>query len=94
MEKACAEGGVTLHGTGIHPGGMTERIPLVLSAFSREIDHVLSEEFSDCRTYGAVEVLEHIMLFGKTPEEAKKSAMLTLLGNGFQQSIHMIAERR
>ena len=25
MEAACAEGGVTLHGTGIDPGGITER---------------------------------------------------------------------
>jgi hypothetical protein len=32
MEAACRKGGVTLHGTGIHPGGITERFPLVLSA--------------------------------------------------------------
>jgi hypothetical protein len=92
VAAACQRGGVTLHGTGIHPGGMTERIPLVLSAFSREIEHVLSEEFSDCRTYGAVNVLRNIMLFGSTPEAARKSVMLGLLGHGFAQSIHMIAD--
>src|SRR4051794_14672355 len=25
LEAACREGGATLHGTGIHPGGITER---------------------------------------------------------------------
>ncbi len=29
---ACAEGGSTMHGTGIHPGGITERFPLMVSA--------------------------------------------------------------
>ncbi|MFP8873603.1 MAG: dihydrodipicolinate reductase, partial [Myxococcota bacterium] len=29
LEEACREGGVTLHGTGIHPGGITERFPIV-----------------------------------------------------------------
>ena len=92
VAKACAEGGSTLFGTGIHPGGMTEQIPLVLSAFSREITHVKCEEFSDCRSYGAIDVLQHIMLFGKSEEVAKRSSMLNLLGGGFSQSIRMIAD--
>ena len=32
IETACREGGSTLHGTGIHPGGITERFPLMVSA--------------------------------------------------------------
>jgi hypothetical protein len=92
IDAACRRGESTLHGTGIHPGGMTERIPLVLSAFSRDIEHVLVDEYSDCRTYGAVDVLANIMLFGKTPEEASRSIMLAVLGGGFSQSIHMIAD--
>src|SRR6185503_19634948 len=75
VETACREGGVTLHGTGIHPGGITERFPLMLSALSRAITHVRAEEFSDLRTYSAVDVIRDIMLFGKTPEEAAQSPM-------------------
>src|SRR5262249_31490808 len=52
LEAACRKGGVTLHGTGIHPGGITERFPLMVSALSRNITHVRAEEFSDCRSYG------------------------------------------
>ena len=33
------EAGVTLHGTGIHPGGVTERFPLMVSALSNA-DHL------------------------------------------------------
>lgn len=92
LRTACETGGATLHGTGIHPGGITERLPLTIAAFSRAVTHVRAEEFSDIRSYGAVDVIRHIMLFGKAPEEAKKSPMLMLLTEGFSQSIEMIAD--
>ena len=52
IEAACKQGNATLHGTGIHPGGVTEKWPLVMSSFSRDITYVSCEEYSDCRTYG------------------------------------------
>lgn len=92
LEKACLEGGVSLHGTGIHPGGVTERIPLVISAFSRAITHVRAEEWSDLRTYGAPDVVRDLMLFGKTPDEARESPMVSFMSDGFLQSIDMVAD--
>jgi hypothetical protein len=50
VEAACAEGRTSLHGTGIHPGGITERFPLSVSALSQSITHVRAEEFSDIRS--------------------------------------------
>lgn len=91
LEAACHKGGVSLHGTGIHPGGITELFPLVISSVCGSVTHVRAEEFSDIRTYGAEFVVRDIMLFGKTPEEAKASPMLDLLGFGFGQSIEMVA---
>ena len=91
LEAACQRGNATLHGTGIHPGGITERFPLMVSALSRAITHVRAEEFSDIRTYGAPFVVGEIMRFGKTPEEAAQSPMLDVLGGGFFESIDMIA---
>ena len=91
MESACRESGVTLHGTGIHPGGITERFPLMITNLSRSITHVRAEEFSDIRSYAAEFIVREVMLFGKTPEEASKSSMLDLLGDGFGQSIAMVA---
>ena len=92
LEAACAQGGTTLHGTGIHPGGITERFPLVVSALSARITHVLAEEFSDIRTYNAPHVVGEVMLFGKSVDEARRSPMLRMLGAGFTQSIDMVAD--
>jgi len=91
IEAACREGRATLHGTGIHPGGITERFPLMVSALSRAVRHVRAEEFSDIRTYGAEQVVRDVMLFGKTREEAARSPMLAILSGGFLQSIDMVA---
>ena len=90
IEAACAAGGTSVHGTGIHPGGITERFPLMVSALSQSITHVRAEEYSDIRTYDAPDVVGNIMLFGKTPEEARASMMPAILGDGFQQSIAMV----
>jgi hypothetical protein len=92
LEDACQKSGVTLHGTGIHPGGITERFPLMISALSRAVTHVRAEEWSDIRSYGAPQVVGELMLFGKTPDEARKSPMTKLLGDGFCQSIDMVAD--
>jgi hypothetical protein len=92
IEAACAKGNSTLHGTGIHPGGITERFPLMVSGLSRAITHVRAEEFSDIRTYGAPEIVSEMMLFGKTPEQARTSPMAKILGGGFMQSVDMVAD--
>jgi hypothetical protein len=91
LEQACKTGNSSLHGSGIHPGGITERFPLMVSALSSAITHVRAEEFSDIRTYGAPAVISDIMLFGKTPEQAAASPMVKFLGAGFMQSMDMVA---
>ena len=91
LEGVCRQAGVTLHGTGIHPGGITERFPLMLSSLCTGIRHVRAEEFSDIRSYATEFVVREIMMFGKTPDEAAASGMAGLLGHGFGQSIDMIA---
>src|SRR5262249_33321871 len=45
IADAAVEGGVTLHGSGIHPGGITERFPLMVSGLCSAVTHVRSEEF-------------------------------------------------
>ncbi|MGE2816397.1 dihydrodipicolinate reductase [Mycobacterium heidelbergense] len=92
IAEAAVEGGVTLHGSGIHPGGITERFPLMLSGLSSAVTHVRAEEFSDIRTYNAPDVVRHIMGFGGTPEEAMQGPMATLLEAGFKMSVRMVAE--
>jgi 2,4-diaminopentanoate dehydrogenase len=92
LDAVCRSAGVTLHGTGIHPGGITERFPLMVSALSGSVTRVRAEEFSDIRTYGAPDVIRDWMLFGKTPEESRTSIMADALGAGFRQSVWMVAD--
>ena len=92
FDSICRSAGVTLHGTGIHPGGITELFPLMVSSLSGSITHVRAEEFSDIRTYGAPDVIRDWMLFGTTPDEARTTVMVDALGAGFRQSVRMVAD--
>ena len=89
---AALDAGVTLHGTGIHPGGITERFPLMVSGLCSDVRHVRAEEFSDIRSYATEFVVREIMMFGKTPEETATSSMGRLMGEHFGQSITMLAD--
>ena len=90
LGPACTEGNVSVHGTGIHPGGVTEVFSLMLSAMSSAVTFVRAEEFSDIRTYGAPDVVRHIMGFGWTREEAEKGPMLKMMSGLFTQSMDMV----
>ena len=91
LEDACTRGSSTLHGTGINPGGITERFPLMVSAMCRDIRHVRVEEFSDIRNYPTESMVREVMLFGTPPEQAAQSPMPAIMADGFCQSIDMIA---
>jgi 2,4-diaminopentanoate dehydrogenase len=89
---ACMEGEATLHGSGIHPGGITERFPLMVSSLSSAVTRVRAEEFSDIRTYASGDVVHHVMGFGMTPEDAMHGPMADLLASGFKSSVRMVAD--
>ena len=93
IEEAALAGWVTLHGSGIHPGGITERFPLMISSLSSAITHVRAEEFSDIRTYNAPLVVREVMGFGLTPEQAMSGPIAALLEAGFKQSVRMVADQ-
>jgi hypothetical protein len=92
LEAACKKGNSVLHGTGIHPGGFSEKFPLMLAGMQRATTYVRCEEFSDIRTYGAPEIVGEMMGFGKTPEEVAARGIAQYLAVGFYQSIRMVAD--
>jgi 2,4-diaminopentanoate dehydrogenase len=93
LRAAALEGNVTLHGTGIAPGGISEKFPLLLSVMSTGVTFVRAEEFSDLRTYGAPDVLRDVMGFGDTPEKALTGPMQKLLDSGFIQAARMCIDQ-
>ncbi len=46
LRDAAIDGNVTLHGTGMAPGGISEKFPLLFSAFSTGVTFVRAEEYS------------------------------------------------
>ena len=83
VREAALAGNVTLHGTGIAPGGISEKFPLLLSVMSTGVTFVRAEEFSDLRTYGAPDVLRHVMGFGGPPEVAMSGPMQKILDTDY-----------
>ncbi len=92
VESAALDGNVTLHGSGIHPGGITERFPLMVSSLSAAVTHVRAEEFSDLRTYNSPLVVREVMGFGLSPEQAMNGPIAALLEGGFKASVRMVAD--
>ena len=92
VEAAALDGNVTLHGSGIHPGGITERFPLMVSSLSAAVTHVRAEEFSDLRTYNSPLGVREVMGFGLSPEQAMNGQIAALLEGGFKASVRMVAD--
>ncbi|KUI10311.1 dihydrodipicolinate reductase [Mycolicibacterium acapulense] len=93
LQEAALAGNATLHGTGIAPGGISEKFPLLFSAFSTGVTFVRAEEYSDLRTYEAPDVVRHVMGFGEVPEKALSGPMQKLLDGGFIQAVKMIVDK-
>jgi hypothetical protein len=93
LRDAAIEGNATLHGTGIAPGGISEKFPLLFSAFSTGVTFVRAEEYSDLRTYEAPGVVRHVMGFGEVPDKALSGPMQKLLDGGFIQAVRMIVDK-
>ena len=90
IREAALEGNATLHGTGLAPGGISEKFPLLFSAFSSGVTFVRAEEFSDLRSYEAPDVLRHVMGFGEVPDKALTGPMQKMLDSGFIQAVKMV----
>jgi hypothetical protein len=93
LREAALAGNSTLHGTGIAPGGISEKFPLLFSVMATGVRFVRAEEFSDLRSYEAPDVLRHVMGFGEAPEKALTGPMQKMLDGGFIQAVRMCVDQ-
>jgi 2,4-diaminopentanoate dehydrogenase len=94
IEAACRAGGVSFHGSGIHPGFAGDRLPLVLSALSQRIDKISVIEESDFADIDeSREMVFDQLGFGMPAEEARKRppALMGVMSTIFKESMQMIA---
>jgi len=94
IEKACREGGSSVHGTGIHPGFIGITLPLALSGISRTIDHIRIEERADWTFYDSPRITFDNMRFGHWPAEATLEANPFARFNAdlFEQQVWMLSD--
>src|SRR4029077_1414844 len=63
VERACAEGGASIHSTGSSPGFISEAVPLVLASIQRRLDGLAINEYADLASRNSPEMLFDLMGF-------------------------------
>lgn len=94
LRAACEAGGVSVHGTGIHPGFVGMVLPLALSGMSRTIDKIRVVEKADWTYYGSPRITFDNMRFGHPVEEATLEANAFARFNAgiFEEQIWMLGK--
>ena len=69
VERACAEGGTSIHSTGSSPGFISEALPLVLASIQRRIDRLAIHEYADVSDRDSPDMLFNLMGFGHPAAE-------------------------
>ena len=73
LDAACRAGGVSFHGSGLHPGFVGDRLPLVLSALCRRVDKITVHEICDLsRSSWGPELVMGQLGFGLSAEDAAR----------------------
>ena len=94
LDAACREGGVSFHGSGIHPGFAGDRLPIVLSALCRRIDKVTVYEIFDLSQGSeSPEMILDQLGFGMSAEDAAKAppALMGVMSTIFYEAMDMVA---
>ena len=69
VERACAEGGTSIHSTGSSPGFISEAVPLVLASIQRRLDRLAINEYADLSSRDSPDMLFNLMGFGHPAAE-------------------------
>lgn len=91
LESATAEGGSTLHVTGIDPGFANDVLPLTLTSISSRIDSVRALEISDYSTYDNKGMVEGFFGFGTPLDRDPVIALPGVLASGWGGTVRHLA---
>jgi 2,4-diaminopentanoate dehydrogenase len=88
---AGRKGGATLHGNGIDPGFLYERLAAVMTGLSNDIEVIRLEEYFNCSNVGG-DILG-LFGFGRAPEEVtNESAAAVMAGNYLTMGMRYLAD--
>jgi 4-hydroxy-tetrahydrodipicolinate reductase len=91
VERACAEGGTSIHSTGSSPGFITEAIPLVLTSIQRRFDALAIYEYADLSSRNSPDMLFNLMGYGHPPDEFP-AQRFARGADSFGPSMRLVAE--
>jgi hypothetical protein len=91
LRAACAEGGASFHGTGVHPGFSGDLLPLVFARVMTRIDQVQVREVADFRMHPS-KAMQDALGFGREPVDAVENPgpLVQTMERIFEQSMTMV----
>ncbi|AKK25770.1 dihydrodipicolinate reductase [Mycobacterium sp. EPa45] len=93
LQRACAQGNSSLHGTGLNPGNLGVVVPLALTGMSRTIEHVKVQERADWSVYDSTEITFDQMHFGSPPDEVDaQTEGLRFTSQLFQEQVWLLGD--
>ena len=69
IQRACEQGGTSIHSTGSSPGFISEALPIVLTSIQRRLDTLTINEYADLSKRDSPDMLFNLMGFGVRPED-------------------------
>ena len=91
VERACFEGGASIHSTGSSPGFISEAVPLVLTSIQRRLDLLAINEYADLASRDSPEMLFDLMGFGHSTAEFPPERF-AFAAYSFGPSMRLVAE--
>jgi hypothetical protein len=94
LEAACADGGTSLYGAGIHPGFSGDLLPMTLSRLCTRIDQVVVQEVADLAPHPSHKMNFEGLGFGRDPDEsrANPSPLIHTMESIFKESMLLLAD--
>jgi 2,4-diaminopentanoate dehydrogenase len=94
LEKACVEGGTTLHGAGIHPGFSGDLLPMTFARLSNRVDQIVVQEVADLAPHPSHAMNFDGLGFGRDPDEARAdpSPLIHTMESIFKESMLLLAD--
>ena len=94
LDAACAAGGTSLHGAGIHPGFSGDLLPVTVARLCSRIDRVTVQEVADLSRHPSPKMNFEGLGFGRDPDDARAnhSPLIKTMESIFRESMLLVAD--
>lgn len=92
LVDACHEGGVSLHGTGVNPGLLLERMAVTATALSNRVSYIRGREATECRRVQSAAFMTAFGI-GQNPNDvdAENGPVAELTNRYFKEALEYLA---